>query len=368
MSRSDQMVVARDLPSLSYRELPHLNQSMVKLFSENPVEFVRQHKLGYRPRDRKTSVSMIIGDIVDFYILECQGDESVFDHTHHQKFVLFEGEKGSGQAFVLADELFEVAKECVTEDGKVGCSFDEMFSEAFLRVQAKDKYKGKSEGDALLDFNKKAYSYYEALMKNVGKTVVEASLLQKAKLVAHTLLEDAWTKNLFQSQPAVEFLPKFAIEWEYEVDGVTFQCKSELDMLFVDHGKKIIFPKDIKTSYDNEKFLDSYLDFGYYIQAAFYSAAARYWATKNGMQDYMIEPMEFVVGDTSAACKRPLRYQLSPEDLLAGFTGFTHKGVYYKGLSQLMKEIAWAEKNDTWNVGKAAYESRGVLPLNLTYA
>src|SRR4029079_2847520 len=124
--------------------------------------------------------------------------------------------------------------------------------------------------------------------------------------------------------------------------------KSEIDILHIDHEKKIIYIKDLKTTYDNENFEYSYIKNSYYLQNAFYYLAVKYWAAQENL-DYDIVPMEFIVGDTSSNNRRPVRYTTSFADITSGLHGFTLRGNYYRGIHELVEEIEWCEKNNIWN-------------------
>ncbi len=354
-------------PDVNYRAIDALNCSMIKLFDTEPIKFYEQFKLGKRKKDSK-STALIIGDIVDFYILDCKGHEQEFEDRFEEKFALFQETKGTGQVFVLCDILLEVTLENTNETGEVMKEFDELFTEAARRVKALGKYSGKGDDKILEDFTKNGTSYYQTLIDSVGKVVVEVSLLDKARLVAQLLIKDPFTKDVFSDDGEVEYFPKFAIEWIYTCqNGSKITCKSELDMLKIDHEKKIIYPKDLKTTYDNENFEMNYLKHRYDLQAAFYHLAVTYWAEQEGMTDYNIEPMEFIVGDTSASNRRPIRFQLSSEDLTKAMNGFSVYGREYKGIVTLIEEINWAEITNNWNASKEVVDNRGIMRLNIKY-
>jgi len=354
-------------PEVNYREITALNCSMVKLFDTDPVKFFEQYKLG-KKTERKKTTSLIIGDIADFYLLDCKGDENEFDIRHDEKFALFDGVKGSGQVFALADILFDVTKEYANDKNEITVAFDTRFSEAFQKVQLIGKYNGKTEDKALEDFYKNGYDYFQTLLDNLGKTVVDLSLIDKSKRVAKLLMDDPFTEDVFRDSPDCELFTKYPVEWVYTSrDGDNNVCKSEIDIMKIDHKKKVIYLKDLKTNYDNENFEYSYLKYRYDLQNAFYYLAVNYWKNENDMKDYIVTPMEFIVGDTSSNNRRPIRYQMTERDLDAALNGCYISGTYYKGLHQIIDEISWAETNNTWNCSRLAYENKGILTLNLKY-
>jgi hypothetical protein len=351
---------------VDYRALGALNSSMVKLFDSDPVKFYEQFKLG-KERKQRNTVSTTIGDIVDFYLLDCKGDETEFDNRWDEKFVLFSGAK-SGQVYSLADELFAVTKDSLNEEGEVSVSFDTRFDDAFAKMQAFGYYKGKSKEKALKDFNDNAYDYFQALMDNIGKNVVEMSLLEKAKRIAKDILNDPFTKDVFEVEEYQEFFAKLPIEWKYTcTDGKEMECKAEPDILKVDHNNRMIYILDVKTTFDNENFEFSYIKNGYYLQSAFYFLAVQQWAKNEGMGNYTVIPTQFVVGDTSVNNRRPLIYKMSDTDLVKSLNGFCLNGHCYNGLYKILDDISWAEKNDLWNCSKEVYDSKGLIPINLKY-
>lgn len=366
------LIVQRDMiqkPEVNYRKLDALNCSMIKMFDENPVKFFEIFKLGRAKKDDKTT-SLLIGDIVDFYLLDCKGSEDEFNNRFDEKFALAEDKIGTSQVFTLANILFEISMESLNPETKeITTSFATRFTEAAAKAQAKGLYKGKKEDKILEDFNEKGYSYFQSLLDNIGKSVIDVSLLDKSKRVAEILMKDPYTSDVFlDNDDDIEYFPKFPIEWIYTTkSGKQIKCKSEVDILRLDHHNKVIYVKDLKTTYDNEGFEFNYIKMSYYLQAAFYHLAVKYWAVQEGMGDYKIEPMEFIVGDTSANNRRPIRYQITDRDLNYGINGFWFRDIYYRGIDDLIEEISWAEDTNNWNVSKVVFDNNGKMNLNIQY-
>lgn len=366
---------ALQVDNLNYRKLDALNQTMIKLFDSDPIKFFEQFKLGKEKIDDKKSTSLIIGELVDFYLLACKGDEDEFNNRFDERFALLTDDKGSGQVFTLVDTLFTLTlRDTDKESGIIKSSFETRFTEAVQRVQNEGKYKGKTEEKILEDFEKNGVNYYKTLCDNIGKTVVDSSLVDKALVVANKLKNDEFTSDIFDfrisenTDGIYELLTHVPILWDYKVDDKTvIQCKSEVDMIFIDHEGKTIQPLDLKTSYDNESFDYMYIKNGYYLQNAFYWKAVCEWAKENNMEDYQVLPMQFVVGDTSSNNRRPLVYKTSMIDVHNGLKGFSLRGNRYRGISELIDEITWCERKDIWDCNRESYEKRGKLTLNVRY-
>ena len=344
-----------------YRKIKALNQSMIKLFGTDPVKFFEQFKLGKLPKEKK-SVSLLLGDLVDFYLLECKGNEEEFERRLDERFSIFDGKKTGAQVYVLVDKLFEITLDDM-EDGEIKTSFEQRFTKACKEIKETGRYSGKNEDFILKDFNENGYTYFKTLIDNLGKIVIDEYLIGKARKISFNILNDPFTKDLFEK----DILRKVPIEWKYTCkSGKVMLCKSEIDFMYVDEAKKQIHLYDLKTTYDNEAFILGYLKNGYYIQGAFYYYAVKYWAQEK-FKDFEVLPMQFVVADTSSNNRRPIIYRTSQEDLEKGLEGFQLCDQEYKGVKSLIEDICWAEDFNRWNVSREVFENKGILNLGLKY-
>jgi hypothetical protein len=352
---------------LNYRALSALNCSMIKLYDSDPIKFFEEFKLGKKRKDRK-NVSLYIGDIVDFYILDCNGDEEIFESRFDEKFKLYEGVKGTKQVYSLCDKVYEIRQQYANDQGVITVEFDIFFKEAYDNIKEQGLYKSKDYDKVLEDFNKNGKDYFKYLIDNSDKVIVDYSIVNKAKKVAKSVIDDEFCKDLFIETDTIEHFTKFPIQWNFKTsDGQVLQCKSELDLFIIDHLKKEIYPKDLKTNYDNENFEFSYLKYRYDLQAAFYYLALKEWAKENELGDYKILPMEFIVADTSSNNRRPIRYKTTERDLEAGLNGYNLNRVRYNGIYDIVNSICWSDQNDIWNISKEVFENKGIMKLNLEY-
>lgn len=359
--------MAIEKPKINYRELGALNQSMIALFDENPVKFFREFKMG-DPRKQADSTAIKIGDLVDFMLLECNMDEECFESRFDERFALMDGIKGSGQVFELADELFDLTLRDTQKGGEITGLFESRFDEAVIKLQGVGKYKGKTKDKILEDFEKNGKDYLKARLENIGKTIVDTSVIDKARTVAQGLRGDIFTSSVFIQREGEDYLPHFPIEWNYKLDSERFiPCKGEIDLLKINHEEEVIDIYDLKTTYDNESFQYSYIKNYYYLQATFYWMAVHNWKMNNGVSDYTINYMKFVVGDTSSNNRRPLVYITDVNDYLRGEQGFVLNRSKYRGIDELIREIAWCEETGIWNCSKESYDNKGQIQLNIQY-
>lgn len=339
----------------TYRQLEGLNQSMLKVFDSDPLKFYQEFVLK-QPKEDSSSSAMLLGDLVDFYLLECRGNGADFDLKFDDNYVLFSGNRTSSQVFDLADELFKITKLNMTEEGEIVTEFQTRFKEAFTNIQAIGKYKGKTWEKGLEDFTANGMEYFESLMKSIGKKVVDLGLVERAKAIAEQLLTDDFTKDIFNNKNLVT---KQVIEFEW----YGFKCKSELDAFIIDHENKTIQPIDLKVTWDNESFEYMYIKNSYYLQQAFYDKALEEYSYQNNLNDYDVLPFWFIVGDSSKNSRRPLVYKLNSQHTYDGYHGFTFNNRYYRGVNELMEAIDWSNFNQIWNCSKENFENNGVVEL-----
>lgn len=350
--------------SSEYRRLDGLNYSMIWMFYNNPIKFYKKFILGQPVKEAKSD-AIALGSLIDYFLLECKGNEDDFHHNLDEQFCFIEN-KGSGQAFELADLLYEFTlydmdaetKECKTD-------FKERFTKAFDSMQKKNKYKGKNVVQALDDFkNSDAGIYFDTCIRNIGKIPIDDSVISKALSLGNTLIFHEFTSHLFNNQndgKTRHIIDKLVIQWEdkkYEK-----QCKAELDKVIIDDKKKLIYLYDLKCTYDNEGFEYSYIKNGYYIQQAWYKKALENWKVENDLSNYSVMPMQFIVADTSVNERMPLIYQLNDYHYQQGIDGFKWGSTYHPGVNELILEMKWAEENNIWTCNKDNYLKKGVIEL-----
>lgn len=355
--------MSRSNPAITetYREIDKLSASALKTWDEDITKFYDRYVLKSGKEDIPSD-EILIGNLVDFYVLECYSDETIFSQRFDEKFCLSSVQKGKKQVFLLADELFSL----YINDNNTS-QFSDLFEAAAKNVQAKGKYSGKTIEQILTDFETTGQEYYDSLLTTIGKNLVEQHMIDKAIRIGNQLYTDDFTKDLFITNR--EAVNHFVIEWKYKNNlGEEVEMKSELDRVLIDHSNKIISIYDIKATYDNTRFKYNYLKMKYYLPATCYWFAAHEHFILSGLYpDYKVEPMQFIVCDTSKNNRRPLIYRTFEEDVLAGLNGFLFRGTFYRGIEKIINEIAWAKKNDIWDVTEYAIKRNGVIPLTYNY-
>lgn len=204
--------------------------------------------------------------------------------------------------------------------------------------------------------------YYDYLIDTQvgGKILVTQDIYNKAKIGVDKLRYSTVTgpilcqEDTFDKQVFKQLIILF--HW----DDIEF--KSMLDLVVVDHTKRTIQPYDLKTTHNSEEFPHSYLKFNYYIQAGVYYIALYQWAHENGMEEYTILPMQFLVMD-SYNYMSPLIYNTTLNNLNESMDGFSIGSKYYRGIVKLCEELKWHKENDIWDISYANYQNKGIVQL-----
>lgn len=207
-------------------------------------------------------------------------------------------------------------------------------------------------------------NYYYAL-HNVkeGKTALSKDIHETALKCVDKILNTPYTREYFVSG-RFDLCFQVAIYFKYR----DLDFKALLDGVVIDHESKTITPFDLKTTgYSVYTFPKVMVDLGYFRQASLYHYAVQqetspfFELIKNG---YEVKPFEFVVVETRESVSPPLVYQVSEQDLAAGFTGGYTGNTFVKGIDQLIDDYIWHRDHDLWEYPRYVYEHNGVIPTN----
>lgn len=342
-----------------------LSYSSIKQFDNDRKAFYREHVLGEKKREKET-ISLQMGSLVHMYLAEQNFDD---------KFHLMNANEPKGQMKLLVDNLFNRAMKSVIVNEQGQHVIDEKFEVLFLDAVTETKYdgdmkeiafKGKDVEKILGMFiDSDAEMYYKEMLDNIGKSTVSVASVTKAEDIANKLRGHSFTYEYANARTGgdLEVFNELAILFEHE--GVFY--KSMVDKLIINHALKTIQPIDWKTSWDNEEPKYAYLKFGYYLQGTMYDLAITTWMKEHPELDgYTLMPMKFIFCDTGGWAD-PVVLSLTKEDIVSGWHGFKIRGYVYRGLKDLMSDIAWHVETQNWATSKAIFDKKGDLLLELPY-
>lgn len=354
-----------ELTESQYRKLrSRLSSSDIRLFMKSRKKFMNQCIIGEFVEPEE-SVSVTLGNIADC-ILTCS-------ELMDEKFVISTAGVPVGQLLDLCDGLYKRSVRGINTEDIQGDKFEVIFADTVEVLQRgkTPKFKGKTIEKILELFTIPdkdgitAELYYKERMQCIGKQVVTIGMMKAGEKYARELRESPYTGEIINmvSGNGIEIHNQLIVLFEY----MSIEMRSMIDKVKVDHNLKIVYPYDVKTTYDNEGFDKMYLK-GLYITAAVYNEACKAWCEQQGIGDYAILPLQYPVADTANE-NAPLMYQLTDRDIYKAYNGFQLEGSSRKwpGLVDLMNEIKFHLETSIWTISRSAYEANGILPLNLQY-
>ena len=206
----------------------------------------------------------------------------------------------------------------------------------------------------VLDRFKEYAGYYEEAVKLKGKIIVSFETYTKAAKIAQEIKEAY--PEFFNPKEGVEVLWQTPVLFRF----LGREFKALVDLLYIDHNKKIVKPIDIKTTGKSiYQFKMSFFQYRYYIQAAIYFRAVKEYIRKDReLKGYKIHGFRFLVAEKESFNK-PMMFDVSCWLKTITFGG-EYGGTKFKGLTGLLNTLKWHEEHNLWDYPKEAYQEGGV--------
>lgn len=207
--------------------------------------------------------------------------------------------------------------------------------------------------------------YLEELFKIENRRICSPSQFELSKRITDSLQKGRFTKHLFEDESNKTKVFQQEIFWTH----ADVNIKSRLDLVIIDHNKKLICPYDIKTLGKSVgSFKSSVNERRYDIQGCMYSMALYHliflsndpvWSQ---YKDYRIDNFKFIVESTKYI-GNPLVFKMSDSLLDRGLNGSEENGRKYKGFVELLDDYLWYLKNDEWEYPREVIENSGEIEL-----
>lgn len=341
------MITGEKRTEKEYRALDMLSASDLRLFSNNRRDFYKQ-KILKEEKIEEYNRSMMIGSLVHLLLLEPEE----FDNRYMMSSC---DSPPTANMLLFTESLFRHSVEHMDEEGKVNMDFKDLAELAYIDSGYKTPM-----ATVLLNFNKKGESYYQELMeaKIRGVQVVCMDDINIATKIVEGVKSDPFVGEYFTDTDFCELKAE-----GFMVEGI--EMKGMLDKLSINHVEKTIQLLDLKVVFDNQNFYREYYKKKQaYIQGYIYHTALLSGKLDLGFEydNYEILPPIFIAVD-SGCFYAPLQYKMSVEDLDRAYEGWEEKGYKYLGVRDILKDIRWSKENNIWNIGKEAYENRGIVEL-----
>lgn len=318
-----------------YRRLPILSYSALKTFIDSREEFYKLYVLGEKTEDigNKTNPNLRMGSLVDTLLLspEEAGD----------KFVITKSNIPVGQMLAFTLNLYKATLLSLDLEGKVTMSFGELVDVAY-QVTKFDadgntvafKRKGSGVADITARFLTEGKNYYEDLRLSGDKVVITPEELDQASKLVRVLRGSKNSEFIFKESGINQ------IKLKGVIDGVEF--KGMLDRIVINEETKTIDQYDLKTTWNVDQFDSNYLTYKYYIQNYVYTKLL-----EQNYPGYTINPMSFLVAD-KLTLGDPIVYRTGSKHLEQAYNGFTHNGVYFKGVGEAIAEFKRCVESRKW--------------------
>lgn len=362
--------VGNQMTEQVYRDLrQNINATAVKKFISDREGFVKEFIYGDVP-ERKESAATTMGSIVHCLILEKEQFE--------EKYTITQMTPPTGQMLELVNEMYRIDRRTRGADGKQEVQFETVFMDAVQEVKFRGgieevAFKKKTPEWILAKFTEpdkdsgvSPEQYYRELLQNTDKTVVTIFQIQKAEDIVNEMKGNEWISGWVNavSTDTIDVYNEYPIVFEYK----TLQMKSLIDRIIVNHIDHTVEILDIKSTWDGDGVSYTYVKNMWYVQTGIYQLAVQSWMDANGLQDYTLVPIRWLICDTTGFMKS-VSYGCTAQDVDRSLMGFTLTGGRKCiGVEEALDEIIWCMERGEWKSARSTVEKQGNLTLDIQYA
>lgn len=277
MTQESQLRGAWLLSDYEYFNIDRVNQSSLKKILIHPVEYIKDRERITTLDDMYSKPWLILGSLVDTML--CDPD-SVSIHFKINKYNSI-----SGQILTFINYLIE--------HSKTYSDIEKHYQKAFEATMSKQR---KKEW-----FIEKLTEYEEYLIDRIDNkhlVYVEPDTYKTAERIANSIGSLGVVNELcFKKSKAEEAYHQLVVLFEH--NGV--ELKAKFDSLKINHKTKEIIISDFKTTSKMvHNFKESFYDYNYGFQAAFYLLALQKLIALNPLlKNYTVRPFYFIVETTN---------------------------------------------------------------------
>lgn len=333
------------MSDIDYRNFPGFSQSILKgLADDGPSSLLDKKEI--------KSIALEFGSLVDIIITDPENRDNIF-YTNPI-------EKPTASLLVLADELLK-------DHYALDYTYEQITDKEYVIEKIKNLgLWSKSKDDNLLSKfdNDLFYTYIYSVIDAEGKIICTPTLVEAAEHCADVLLTHSYTKELFNETDDIEVLKQVPVFYKFNGE----EGKGKIDLLRIDHKKKLISIYDIKTGSElPSNFENSFYFFKYYLQVISYILGVQYMIeTIPELKEYSIDKFRFIYISKKLP-DTPCIYEVNEELLHSFLDGWIDgTGRYNKGFIQLVDEYSFYIKNGIYNTEKKILDNNGILNITLS--
>lgn len=302
------------------------------------------------------SEALLIGDAFDTLIFDGQEEFDEKFHIMTRNNPFSDGRTFIGKYMNRCIELLDL---------------DETFNDIYGVAYEDVKTKTSNEDNVREEFKLGGGQYYleELRISKEKPTLTQEQYVQitamKYQLLDNQFVSHWFIENPIKGQDTYEkdgktLIYQKVILWEQE--GV--ECKAMLDIIEVDHDRKVIIPIDLKTTANKGHYFDgSILKYDYAYQGGFYTLGLEKWRDVH-YEGYAILPFRFVFVEKSCTFA-PMIYVLSNKDISITIGGGEYNGKPVRGIIGLLNDYKWHMETGLWEYRKQVYDDNGMMISDL---
>lgn len=333
-----------------YRQVPAISYSMLSGVDKTPASLINTEKL--------ETTALTYGSAVDTYVFD--GEEAF-----KKRFTVNTGESPSWKVEQIIADIIKTIR-LGNEEGLLTGNLDDYDELILVTANAHDYGKGwKAETVARKIKDEGGRDLFNFTRDNQGKQILTSEQYENVLNSANTLFSHDFSRKwITADNEDEEVVYQFPIIWNYQGKP----CKSLFDIIKIDHKEKVIYPVDLKTTGDHVLgFPFNFIKWKYYLQAAFYTDALKYYKLENkDLFTYRIDVFRFLIISSNNALK-PLVYETTIKDLHVGKYGgnLKYNNEPVRGYTQLIEDMQWHMDNQLFDYPREVYDKQGILTLDV---
>lgn len=203
---------------------------------------------------------------------------------------------------------------------------------------------------------KECSGYFKFLYSSKDKIVLPQSMLIDAQNCVNELKTNEWTREYFvkpQLNKSVELL----FQQKFITDS---GLKCMIDIIKIDHDKKTIELVDLKTTSGREdKFIDSFYKWNYYIQSNLYTHIVKETVlSKEEWNEYRLSPFKFICIN-----KNSLSPIIWVDTKCFSVMNYVYKNEEYPIWRVLYDDYLWHLEHEIYKYPKDVVLNNGIMKL-----
>jgi hypothetical protein len=275
------------VPESEYRADPALSYSTLAKYSREGYNNLKNLF------ERTESTSLTFGSAVDSIIT---GGMEEFE----ERFVVADFNEE------VPDAIAKVVHACYNQFSYKYNSLNQIPMQEFIPVTEECKYQLNWKPETRVKVvREKGEALYCSMLLAQGREVISAAMYDDVMKAVDALKTSRATSWFFAKDNPIDNIERlYQLKFKGSHNGINYRCM--MDLVVVDHDRKLILPCDLKTSYKPEwDFYKSFVEWRYHIQARLYSRLLKQNLEKDPyFKDFKVLDYKFIV--VNKATLKPL--------------------------------------------------------------